>query len=56
MYDLVFKNGLVYDGTGSPPYGADVGIAGGDIVAVGRLEGEAAQTVDASGLAVTPGS
>ena len=55
MYDLVIKNGNVYDGTGSPPYTADIGVAGDEIVAVGQLEAESAKTVDASGLAVTPG-
>ncbi|MCH7654168.1 MAG: amidohydrolase family protein, partial [Chloroflexi bacterium] len=55
MYDLLIKNGLVYDGTGAPPYPADVASVGDDIVAIGRLDGEAAKTVDASGHAVSPG-
>ncbi len=55
MYDLIFKNGSVYDGTGSPPYSAEVAVAGDEIVAVGRLDGESVKTIDATGLAVTPG-
>ena len=55
MYDLLFKNGAVYDGTGKEPYTADVAAVDGEIVAIGRLDGEAAKTIDASGLAVTPG-
>ncbi len=55
MYDLLIKNGRIYDGTGSAPYDADVAVAGGEIVAIGKLEGEAAKTIDAGGLAVSPG-
>lgn len=55
MYDLLISNGLIIDGTGSAPYRADVAISQGDIVAIGRLEGSAQYTVDASGLAVAPG-
>ena len=55
MYDLLIRNGLVIDGTGAVPYTADVAARGGEIVAIGRLEGEAAKTIDAGGLAVTPG-
>ena len=55
MYDLLIKNGLVFDGTGNAPYVADVGAVGDEIVAVGRLENGAAKTVEANGLAVSPG-
>ncbi len=55
MYDLLIRDGLVFDGTGSPAYRADIGVSGGEIVAVGRLEGEAVRAIDASGLAVSPG-
>ena len=55
MYDLLIKNGLVLDGTGGASYSADVAAVGGDIVAIGRLDGEAAKTIDAKGLAVSPG-
>ena len=55
MYDLLIKNGLVLDGTGGASYSADVAAVGGDIVAIGRLDGEAAKTINAEGLAVSPG-
>src|SRR5579875_203765 len=56
MLDVVVRGGTVYDGTGAPPRQADVGIAGDRIVTLGQLDGtEAGATIDASGLAVTPG-
>lgn len=55
MYDLIIKNGRIYDGSGSPPYSADVASVDGEIVAIGKLEGEAGQIVDAHGMAVSPG-
>ena len=55
MYDLLIKNGRIFDGTGSAPYTADIAAADGEIVAIGQLEGEAAKLVVADGLAVSPG-
>ena len=55
MYDLHIKNGLIFDGTGTAPYLADVGAVDGEIVAIGQLEGEATKILDAGGLAVSPG-
>ncbi len=44
------------DGTGAPPYRADVAIRGDRIAAVGRLDGAQAETViDAAGRFVAPG-
>lgn len=55
-FDILIKNGAVYDGTGSAPIKADVGIKGDRIVAVGDLKNATARTViDARGLAVAPG-
>ncbi len=55
-FDVLIKNGTVYDGTGSAPIKADVGIKGDRIVAVGDLKNATARTViDARGLAVAPG-
>jgi N-acyl-D-amino-acid deacylase len=45
----------VIDGTGSRAVLSDVAIAGDRIVAVGKLEGPAKETIDATGLVVTPG-
>lgn len=56
MYDILLKGGTVVDGTGTTPYVADVAIADGMIAAIGAaLEGEAKETIDASGKLVTPG-
>ena len=55
MYDIIIRGGTVYDGSGKAPVDADVAIADGQIVDVGRVAGEARQVIDAKGLAVTPG-
>src|SRR5512134_3203350 len=55
-YDLVLQNGLIYDGSGSPPYRGDVAIQGDSIAALdapGTLSGKT--TFDVSDLAVAPG-
>ena len=54
-YDLLVKNGTVVDGSGSPGYRADVGIIGGKIAAIGRINEGAKQTIDAEGHIVSPG-
>lgn len=53
--DIVFKNATVVDGTGSPPFAADVGISAGRIVLIGHVTSPAAQEIDATGLWLTPG-
>lgn len=55
MHDLVIQGGMVIDGTGAPARRADVAIDAGIITAVGNNLAEAAETIDASGLLVTPG-
>jgi N-acyl-D-amino-acid deacylase len=55
-YDLVIKSGTVIDGLRTPRYKADIGIAGGKIVSIGRIDAsDAAEVVDASGKIVAPG-
>ena len=54
-YDLVIKNGFVVDGSGAARYPADVGVAVGKIVNIGRINDPAGQTVDAQGQVVAPG-
>ena len=65
-YDVVIRNGLIYDGSGKPPVRGDGAINGDRIVAVGKIgqargkEGEtilvnARTEIDAKGLAVAPG-
>src|SRR6266545_5817179 len=53
-YDLLLKNGRVVDGTGAPSFVADVGVAGGTIVDVGKLDGPAKRVIEADGQAVAP--
>ncbi len=56
--DLLLLNGRVIDGTGSPWIQRDIGITGDKIVFVGNARHErvsARETVDVSGLLVTPG-
>src|SRR5258705_6829370 len=54
-YDLLIRNGTLIDGTGAAPRVGDVAIQDGRIAAVGQVSGSAARTLDADGLAVTPG-
>ena len=56
MLDLLLKGGTVYDGTGGPPYIADVGVVNGAIQEIGNLADAAStETLDVSGFAVAPG-
>jgi N-acyl-D-aspartate/D-glutamate deacylase len=55
MLDVVIRDGLVVDGTGSDARRADVGIAGDRIVTIGTVDGEAIRTIDAAGRIVAPG-
>jgi N-acyl-D-amino-acid deacylase len=55
-YDVLIRGGTVYDGSGSAPFVGDVAIKGDKIVYVGpNAPGTAAQVVDATGEAVSPG-
>jgi N-acyl-D-amino-acid deacylase len=55
-YGLVFRNGMVYDGSGGAPFAGDVAMRDGQIVAVGpRLPGRGARDIDVKGLAIAPG-
>jgi N-acyl-D-amino-acid deacylase len=55
-YDVLIRNGTVYDGSGRPPFIGNVAINGDRIVAMGRLKNAAGRTeIDARGLAVAPG-
>ena len=55
-FDVIIKDGTVYDGTGAEPKQADVAIRGDRIVGIGDFKAAKAKTViDAKGLAVAPG-
>lgn len=54
--EILIKNGRIVDGTGAPWYVADVGIRGGKIVQIGRIDAsESERVIDAAGLIVAPG-
>jgi N-acyl-D-amino-acid deacylase len=56
MLDVLIRGGTVYDGSGSRPVRADVGVKGDKIVAVGGLaRARARAVIDARALAVAPG-
>ena len=55
MYDLIIKNGLIYDGKGSEPFEADIAISEDKIVSIGNIEEDSIETIDAKGKIVTPG-
>ena len=55
MFDLIIKNGLVYDGKGSEPFKADLAISNEKIVEIGKIEDKGRKVIDAEGKIVTPG-
>jgi len=55
MFDLIIKNGTIYDGTLSEPFISDIGIIGNKISAIGKLPQKAKKIIDAKNLIVTPG-
>ena len=55
-YDIIIRNGLIYDGNGGEPYKADIGITNDTIAFIGDLKDASASTeTDAKNMAVAPG-
>ncbi len=55
-YDIVIRNGMIYDGSGSAPFQGDLAIRDDTIAAVGVLgEARGRTEIEADGLAVAPG-
>lgn len=55
-YDVIIRNGKVFDGMGNPWFYADVALEGDRIAAVGDLnEARGLEEIDATGLYVSPG-
>ena len=55
-YDIILRNGMIYDGSGGQPYVGDVAFDGDVIAALGDIgEATAATEIDIQGLAVAPG-
>lgn len=56
VYDVVIRQGIIYDGSGSPPFVGDIGLRGDSIAAIAPyLQGQAQREIQAKGLAVAPG-
>ena len=54
-YDTIIRRGQIVDGTGAPGFEGDVALKDGRIAAVGNVDGQGAEEIDARGLIVTPG-
>ena len=55
-FDLVIRNGTIYDGRGGAPFTGDLAVSGDRIARVGSVaRATARHEIDASGLAVAPG-
>ena len=55
-YDLLLRNGLIVDGTGSPWFRGDLAISGDTIAAMAhRIEAPATRTIDVAGAVIAPG-
>ena len=56
MFDLLIKNAVIIDGSGSGRYKGEIGIIGDKIAKIApSLEDSAKKTVDAKGNVVCPG-
>ncbi len=55
--DVVLRRGLFFDGTGAPPFVADVALGGERVLAVDRrgIDAPGARSIDCTGLWITPG-
>jgi len=54
-YDVLIRNGLIVDGSGTEPSMGSVAIQGDMIAAVGEVVGNGRTTIDAHGAAISPG-
>ncbi|GHN00566.1 aminoacylase [Cytophagales bacterium WSM2-2] len=55
-FDVLIKNGKIIDGSGNPWFYGDIGISGGKIISISKLNNATAKKIiDAKGLAVMPG-
>jgi len=55
-FDLIIRNGQIYDGGGGAPFVADIAVRDDSIARIGLLdEAVAGDVIDAAGMAVAPG-
>ncbi|MFQ6111598.1 MAG: amidohydrolase family protein, partial [Nitrospinota bacterium] len=56
MFDFLFKNALICEGTGTPPFPGDLAVSGERIAAIGRLgPASSRRVVNCGGLILAPG-
>jgi N-acyl-D-amino-acid deacylase len=55
MHDLLIRNALLLDGSGSAPARGDLGVSDGKILEVGKAKQPYKETLEADGLALMPG-
>ncbi|MEE9524794.1 MAG: amidohydrolase family protein, partial [Thermodesulfovibrionales bacterium] len=55
VLDIVIKNAFIYDGSGTSPFSASVGIKDKKIIYIGKEHYESAKIIDVDGLALSPG-
>ncbi len=56
QHDTILRNGLIYDGSGRPPYSGEVAIDGDHLSYVGpHAQGHARAEIDVHGKAIAPG-
>ena len=55
MFDVIFKNAYIVDGTGNPAFHGDLAVSDGLIINRGKNLGSSKQIIDAEGYILTPG-
>lgn len=55
MFDYLIKDATIVDGLGGEPYSGDIAIQDGRIAAIGEVQGNAAETINAQGAHAAPG-
>jgi len=56
QYDLILRNGTIYNGSGTPPTTGDIAISGDTIAAIGKLDrARGNREIDVHGMAIAPG-
>ncbi|MCI0751131.1 MAG: D-aminoacylase [Flammeovirgaceae bacterium] len=56
LYDVIIRNGMIYDGSGSKPFRGDMALQADTIAAIGDLSSaKGKKEIDATGLALAPG-
>ena len=55
MYDTIIRNGTIIDGTGADRYVADIALKDGRVAAIGEINEQSKNEINAKGKLVTPG-